>query len=389
MSSTRDGSGGAQAPYAAENSGGGTVKSDFAMIRGTGDYTTSGSSTFDPNPTNGHSGKIFLDPTRGKDNPPITSASLPLRQHNGGALVGSVDPNLPRIVTDGIHFPTFTPNNGTTVATGNTLDITGHVKFEPIDGKFGEFIFPGGVDIKGANTNVEFGPGRYVFAGTKLKSGKPAPVFQMHANAVVTDNLAYDVKPANGGEMLIFAGPDYEGANGVSIQNAISNGVGLDYGLFNEMSAMSFGTAELKGGNSPGTEINLHGLNPENTNVPAELTAYKSTLAWQDRENSIYEYGDDLGNYNTAGCDGAVANPACNTGRDPDATELEIGASPDVHLWGVIYQPRGSFTTMIGGGGYSGPIQLVSGALRIQGNAQLNMGIISNPLTIKTISLIE
>ena len=154
---------------------------------------------------------------------------------------------------------------------------------------------------------------------------------------------------------------------------------------------MSYGTAELKGGNNPGTEINLHGLNPESvvTNVPSELRTYKSILAWQDRKNSVYKYEDDLGNYNEAGCDGAAANPACDTGRDADATELEIGASPDMHLWGVIYQPRGSFTTMIGGGGYSGPLQLVSGAMRIQGNAQLNMGIIATPLTIKTISLIE
>ncbi len=388
MSSTRDGSGGNQEPYAAENVGGGTVKSDFAMIRKTGDYYEQGTADFDPDPTNGHSGPIFLDPTRGKDDPPLTSASLFFKNHSGGVLVGSTDPNAPRIVTDGIHFPTYVDNSGE-FASGNSLDITGYVKFEPLDGKFGEFIFPGGVDIKGANTNVEFGPGRYVFAGSKLAGGNPAPLFQMRSNAVVTDGiLDYTSAPANGGELFIFAGPTYEGSNGESIQDVLNRGVGPHYDLPVEVSSMSYGTAELKGGNNPGTEINLHGLNPENTNVPLELKEYKSILAWQDRENSVYQYGDNEGNYNAAGCDGSDPN-LCKTTNNPDATELVIGASPDVHLWGVIYQPRGAFTTMIGGGGYSGPIQLVSGGLRIQGNAQLNMGIISNPLTIKTISLIE
>ena len=154
MSSTRDGSG--SLAYAAENVGGGTVNSDFAMIRGSGDYTTVGGSTFQPNPTSGHSGPVFLDPTRGKPDPPVTTDILTLVNWDGGALVGSSDPANPKPIGTGIHFPTRINNNGPPTATGDPLVITGYVEFVPeaFPGDtrtFGEFIFPGGVDIRGAN----------------------------------------------------------------------------------------------------------------------------------------------------------------------------------------------------------------------------------------------
>lgn len=399
MSSTQDGTGaGPQPPFAAINKGSGTVKSDFANIRLTGDYDQVGNGgQFLPLPTNGHSGPIFSDPTRGKPDPPVAGQGvLPLKDYPGGAIAGSVDPNTPTPVSSGIHYPTFVDNNGNKTATGQPLTITGYVEFIPAPGEtFADFIFPGGIDIAGANTKVDFGPGRYVFAGAKPKSnGSPSPLFNISSNAVVTDNSPYNVKPANGGELIIFAGKNYPGVQ-AAIQNPCQTCGGnlTDHGLLGELQSMDFGTSGIKGGEKPGVEINLHGLNADAANVPAELAPYKSIVMWQDRDNSVYKYDDATNDYQpepATGCDSLAGNPACETGiNDAASTELQIGASPDLHLWGVVYQPRGAFTTMIGGGGYDGPLQLVTGALHIQGNAQLDLGILSDPLKIKTIALIE
>jgi hypothetical protein len=74
---------------------------------------------------------------------------------------------------------------------------------------------------------------------------------------------------------------------------------------------------------------------------------------------------------------------------DIRSPELALQASPALNLYGTVYQPRGAWTTMIGGGGYSGPIQLITGALQVKANSNVNMVVPEDTITITIASLIE
>jgi hypothetical protein len=64
-------------------------------------------------------------------------------------------------------------------------------------------------------------------------------------------------------------------------------------------------------------------------------------------------------------------------------------ASPSLHIWGVAYQPRGAFTSMVGGGGYDSPMQLIAGALNVQANSNVRLQEINSPLFIQKVALVE
>jgi hypothetical protein len=366
MSSTRDGSTGV---FAAENVGNSTVISaPDPLIRGGGTFLTGNQAQWVPEPVSGGSGPLFLDPTRGKSDPPVSTASLPLTNHDGGTLVGSTDPDNPRIVTSGIHFPTVTDNSGTTSATGEVLRMSGNVRLVPAPGElFGEFIFPGGVEIAN-NSHILLGPGRYVFAGRKfLNQGAPGALLTLGSNSVITDGQPAGVPAGHPGEILIFGGPDYPG-----VQSAILNASGVsDYGLFNELFSMSFGMSGITAKSQPGVNIVLHGLNSNPVGLPADLASYRDVLFWQDRDNSVYQYEDDLGNYNSAGCDGLAAVATCNTGRNPAATEMRVEANT-TNLFGVLYGPRGGFLTIGRGDHTIGPA-IVAGTVHVARGATLNV----------------
>jgi hypothetical protein len=68
---------------------------------------------------------------------------------------------------------------------------------------------------------------------------------------------------------------------------------------------------------------------------------------------------------------------------------MVLQASPNLHLFGTVYQPRGSWTTIIGGGDYNVPIQLTTGALRVQGNASFSMIQPSRKITRRRVVLVE
>ena len=82
-------------------------------------------------------------------------------------------------------------------------------------------------------------------------------------------------------------------------------------------------------------------------------------------------------------------NPCSNTLSNNSSPELDVQASPNIHLYGYLYQPRGAWTTLQGGGGYSGALKIITGALNVQGNANVNMGGVATPLTKLVVALIE
>jgi hypothetical protein len=57
-----------------------------------------------------------------------------------------------------------------------------------------------------------------------------------------------------------------------------------------------------------------------------------------------------------------------------ESTELVLQSSPDIHIYGVVYQPRGAFLSAAGQGGPNNLLQVASGAIRIQQNASLKLG---------------
>ncbi len=137
--------------------------------------------------------------------------------------------------------------------------------------------------------------------------------------------------------------------------------------------------------------VNLHGLNPDYL-ADTDLKNWirdAGLLFWQDQQNSLVQY--------TAG-----GSPACGEGSDdlycpnvpgnppnPSTPELKIAATPDIHLYGIVYQPRGAWTSLTAGSGYSGPLQIITGAFELWAGANLTLGVPKHPATITTVSLIE
>lgn len=55
----------------------------------------------------------------------------------------------------------------------------------------------------------------------------------------------------------------------------------------------------------------------------------------------------------------------------------------------TIYQPRGAWTSIIGGGNYEVPAQVIAGAVRIQGNASFSMVRVPSPVLTRMVALVE
>ncbi len=135
--------------------------------------------------------------------------------------------------------------------------------------------------------------------------------------------------------------------------------------------------------------VNLHGLNRDASSLPADLKDFAPVVIWQDQANSVIKYTEQgyIDNYcGNADPQQGCANPALSTGL---STQLFFKASPNLHVWGTAYQPRGAFTSLIGGGGYDSPLQLIAGALMVHGNANVRLQEINSPLYVRMVALIE
>jgi hypothetical protein len=223
---------------------------------------------------------------------------------------------------------------------------------------FNQFIFFGGMQLSGSHggINYTFNTGQYIFAG--VQSGTTNPVLSTGTNVNLVDGTAGTGPNANAGEMFIFTDPS---SSGSPIASLVS-------GLSSTLQNMQFGNVTFASGNN-GTTVNLHGLNtnPSVGNAPpSALNQFNDVLFYQDKNNIF----------------GA-------TSSNSNAPQLTIPASPTVHLYGVVYQPKGAWTLINGGGNYSGPLQLITGALELQGGANINLTAPSTPLKVTKVALIE
>ncbi len=358
--------------YAGENTGGGTVKAPFTRIRGQGWYTLSNNAQWIETPTN-RDNRAALDPMRGKGQPPPPPAGLANREILGGLIQGSNDPSNPVIMPPGNYYATA-QRNGVTYATGEPIRVTGYVKFSNEGAGFGDWVFFGGFANQNAGTTVSFDSGRYFFAGVKAKTnGDPNPLFGITSNMTLVDPN-YD-NTSSAGELFVFTDTNYIGqGRSISIPPLVAP-IAAD---------LKQGNAGFQAGANSQVGMTLHGLNKNSPNLPAELQKFSEILMWQDQANSVVRY-TDKGYY--MDCGGYIcANTSLVSNKSP---ELYLQGSPTSRMFGTIYQPRGAWTTVQGGGTYKVPVQLIAGALKVQGSAAFSMEKTTIPVTTRTVALVE
>ncbi len=378
MASTKNGTS-IDGRYAGENTGGGVVRAPFTYIRGAGSYTLGGGSQWIQTPENSKPDRYYFnDPLQGKGQPSPPSG-LPDRPVMAGLLQGSNDPANPAVYYPGNYFAAATNQQGALYATGEPIRLTGYVTFSDGGTGFGNYVFYGGLTNQSAGTTVTFGPGRYMLAGVKPQANKPRPLFDISVNMVVKDNTTGYDRPTDAGEIFIFTDTNYRGGpDGTQTLQipALVQPIA---------SQLRQGMSGFQTGNSSSTFINLHGLNKEHPSLPEDLRLFAPIVLFQDQANSIVKYTG------RGYIDTSCGQPSCpNTSLvSVDSTQLIFQASPNLHLWGVSYQPRGTWVSMVGGGGYDAPLQLITGSINVHANSNVQLKKLDIPLVRTVVALVE
>jgi len=362
--------------YAGENQGGGVVRAPYTFIRDQGYITLGGGSDWVQTPRNGYGDRAyFKDPMRGKGQPPPpTLAEAPAIPLLDGAFLGGPDEANAAVYPPGSYYAVDDRGR----PTGAQLTVRNYIRFGS-GAAFDNFVFYGGLKNQSGGTVVQFDPGRYVLAGATPTGQNPKPLFDVQVNMTVKDGTsAIGQAPPNAGEIFIFTDPNYPG---LEIPQALTEAPQV-------LSNLKHGIAGFQTGNNAEIEINLHGLNRGDSSLPAELTPFSPVVLWQDQQNSVVKYTDQgyidtsCGNSASVGCPNTALNNAAST-------EMFFKASPNLHLWGVAYQPRGAFTSLVGGGGYDSPLQLIAGSLMVHGNSNVRLQEINVPLFVRKVALVE
>jgi len=125
--------------------------------------------------------------------------------------------------------------------------------------------------------------------------------------------------------------------------------------------------------------------------VPADLTTFAPVLFWQDQANTTLKYTS------SGFLDLSCGSPCTNVLSVPGSQQLILQAStaggqPGVNLYGTIYSPRAAWITILGllpGDTIRGPLQIITGALQMAINTNLDVTPVPVPLTRRTVSLIQ
>ncbi len=391
--------------YAGRLQGNATVSAPFTNIRSTGDVNIPSPTAWTTTPVNGKAdGGDFWDPTRGKAQPPITSSALTPCPIDGGVIDGT---NGPVVLGPGYYYATS--RRGQNVdASGAQITIRGDVTFGTggscSNGTSGpstfgqDYMFFGGVRLTNQGngaTTLTFQPARYVFAGVQLANPNQNLAGTLF-DASCPGNCTVTGTGQNGlGAMFIFTdGAGYPGlANHITTIGA--SGAQGGSSLQSSIAAtLKQGIAGIQTGGNPGVTITLDGLNKANGTIPDELKPYNSVVMWQDRRNSTVKY-EANGNI-AASCGGNTAT-ACQKisgelsadGVANDSPKLVLQGSPNVAIRGSIYQPRGAWTSLNGGGNLNSALQIVTGAVQVQGNANLILTPAPNTIPYSLVALVE
>lgn len=352
----------------------------FTHILGSGNYQLGGAGVWQNTPTRGYAdGSQFFDPLHDKGQPPLPTQVLPSVGVPGGTLAGGTSTS-PTILTPGNYYATTSCGTGCVQASGLPITLgSGYFATNNGGAGFGNYIFYGGLStING--TNVTFAPGRYVLAGTKPSATDSGTLLSVTNGAILKDHTATAGVPAgDAGEIFIFTDLTYPG-----ISSQIPALVQAQSSLF------AYGNVSLQSGNNSNSGVNLHGLNESDPSLPPELKQFAPVVMWQDQGNSHVKYTAD-GNIDSS-CAGSTINSPCSNSRVLPAStspQFTLQSSPNARFYGAIYQPRGAWTTITGSGSTVGPLQIVTGALNMQGSGTVLLQGLANPLTTLTAALVE
>ncbi len=377
--------------YAGKLQGAASVTSPFTFVRNGGaacagnipGCTQVGQSQWIAPYNNRPDGSYFYDPMSGKGQPPLTTQTLPGWQVLGGVIWGGTA-SSPTVVAPGNFYATAVvgcPKNCKTVATGGPIILgSGHFQFVSCPGcapgsGFGDYIFWGGLAATGGSATITLNPGRYVFAG---QSGGEGGALLFLSNGTALQDYTRGVgQNSDPGEILIFTDTNYPGLD-IQLRNLPL--VSLI------RSQLQYGVAGFTMGQSAQSSINLHGLNDRHPLIhDTPLERFSPVVIWQDQANSAVKYLPD-GKVD-ASC-GDLDNPCSNPPLGSLSRAMNLQATPGTHLYGTVYQPRGAWVNLQGGGGYAGPLQLVSGALNLQGGPDVTLTSLPNPMTTLVVALV-
>jgi Flp pilus assembly protein TadG len=364
---------GANGTYAGHLQGTPSVTAPFTYIRGTGTVSLGGNSSWTAAPTNGWAdGSMFYDPMAGKGQPPpLPSAGL--TNYVGvanGCLDCMVQPLLP-----GQYYAVDSKGR----PTGGVLTASSDVTFSDNGSGFGNYVFYGGLQFPKTHTTATFYPGRYVLAGTQ--SGND--ILSYHTQVTLQDQGTAGVQNTDAGEIFIFTDPTYPGLSN-SYPPALSNAPSI-------LNSFVLSDVNLQAGNNPTIGINFHGLNVTSANVPSDLKPFAPAVFWQDQRNSRVKYTPD-GNIDTTSCGSGhtIDNPCTNASMANSSTPgMTLQAHPNTSFYGMVYQPRGAWTTLQGNGNIDSPTIFVTGAMSFQGGADLLMINSRDSLKKRIVVLIE
>ena len=377
-------------------------------------------------------GPKYQDPFEGDGQPPLTGATLPTYAVVGNNLtnLSSIFPlqgstnvymnTLPNSLT-GQGYAYLPPGNYVPVQQGNCngstcqanlgsgqLTLSGTTTFGT-SSTFSNFFFYGGLNV-GRNTMV-MSPGEYVMVGGG--AGKnPADIN--------TDNKGFMDASGTAGEMIVLTG-----SSGAFTQSGstVTGPSDLYPGLLAQINSnqvmvsmaangdLAFGPATLlSGADSPTAAVTGIGQSTDpsspgyNTLVPANLSPFAGVVVWQDQANSNISYT----NANTPNVPSGIKGTgyvdiwSCGSGHNinspcPDALQntsspsmtFQANASGGFH--GIVYQPRGAWISTLGGPGtgIQGAVQIITGAIEMQGHGTISTTPPPIPLTRRTVALVE
>lgn len=394
---------GNQSFYAGENQGGGTVTAAMTRIRAQGWYHNQGGANWVAAPTNGHSSG-FGDPMAGKGQPPPKLPSQSWSSQTEYPVPnGVINPTYCETISGvqgqcppGRYFSVINdpcgPNCYALRADGGKLQIQGDIRFTSGPSGFGNYVFYGGMQKgSGGSASVWFEPAIYVFAGVLPGQNAPGVLLDTSTNFTMRDGSTGIGQNSDAGMLMIMTNGSYTDAEGNAQIPAPVHPAWASRAP-SLASQLQFGTVELQAGNN-GTYINLHGLNPNHATIQGSvLDTFAPTLLWWDQSNATVDHDIDG---NVVCTD--VAQDLCTDRtaasvpplHNPQSAELRFQASPSVHLYGTVYQPRGAWTTLIGGSGYSGPLQLITGALQVKANSNVNLVVPENVMNMTIVTLIQ
>jgi len=366
MASTSSGS----PNYAGHLGGSSSITSAYVGLRGTGSIDNT--SNVSPSPQNGLPDQSnFKDPMRGKGQPPAPTsveAPAPATACSGTLCGGPVYDKSSKsaglingssgCVTVGPGTYYAADKNGK--ATGDVINLTGCVNFTNTNG-FGSYVFLGGLNVSGPGSVVTLAPGRYILAGVQ---GSQNSVYSQSNGVTIQDQTPLNgsgqmVANTDAGEIMVFTDANYPS---LYIPPAVSS----------ISSTLVYGSVSVQMGNTSASQFNLHGLNAANGSLPDNLKPFAPTVLWQDQGNSPVKY-DSNGNIDLS-CGGTLDSPCANTnsevttkGKNP-SVDMALQATPGLHLYGVLYQPRGGALTMQGSGSVTTPLVIISGSLTMGGS---------------------